>query len=160
MAVTPGEVPWGARRGAHYARTETSAPTRGSLAVARPRNRRAESTWPQRFKTSAMRSSSPCLKGPTSSPRRISSAALTATESSFFSPPVGSYQERDIPFVRFPRWRVCPSCNMLSNQFRFPSKADPNAPPVPRCDRCNRETFPARLVVACEKGHIDDFPWR
>ena len=84
-------------------------------------------------------------------------AALRVVE--FRTPPVGSYQEKDIPFVRFPRWRVCPKCERLSNDFRFPKKGDMELPPVPRCDRCNCETYPARLIVACAKGHIDDFPW-
>ena len=84
-------------------------------------------------------------------------AALRVVE--FRTPPVGSYQEKDIPFVRFPRWRVCPKCERLSSDFRFPRKGDLELPPVPRCDRCNCETYPARLIVACAKGHIDDFPW-
>lgn len=67
-------------------------------------------------------------------------------------------QGNDVPFVRFPRWRVCPRCNRLSNQFRWP-KGDPDLPPVPHCDECNMPTYPAMIVVACARGHIDDFPW-
>lgn len=93
--------------------------------------------------------------------RRISEPRLQAVlrVNEFRTPPVGSYNNRDIPFVRFPRWRVCPRCNLLSDRFRFPSRSDTNAPPVPRCDSCNCGTYPARLVVACPRGHIDDFPW-
>lgn len=76
----------------------------------------------------------------------------------FRTPPVGSYKEYDIPFVRFPRWRVCPKCSRLSHQFRWP-KGNPELPPVPRCDACDMPTYPARIVVACSRGHIDDFPW-
>lgn len=76
----------------------------------------------------------------------------------FRTPPVGSFKENDVPFVRFPRWRVCPGCNRLSDQFRWP-RGDPELPPVPRCDLCNLATYPARIIVACAKGHIDDFPW-
>lgn len=83
-------------------------------------------------------------------------AALSKSE--FRTPPVGSYHENDVPFVRFPRWRACPKCSRLSNQFRLP-KGDPNLPLVPRCETCNEETYPARLIVACPAGHIDDFPW-
>jgi hypothetical protein len=93
--------------------------------------------------------------------RKISEPRLQAAlrVSEFRTPPVGSYNDRDIPFVRFPRWRVCPGCQMLSDRFRFPQRGDIPLPPVPRCDRCNRATYPARLVIACPKGHIDDFPW-
>jgi hypothetical protein len=83
-------------------------------------------------------------------------AALKVNE--FRTPPVGSFKDKDVPFVRFPRWRVCPRCNRLSDQFRWP-KAGPDLPPVPHCDACNMPTHPARIVVACSKGHIDDFPW-
>ena len=83
-------------------------------------------------------------------------AALKVDE--FRTPPVGSFKENDVPFVRFPRWRVCPRCSRLSDQFRCP-KGNPDLPPVPRCDACNAPTYPARIIVACAKGHIDDFPW-
>jgi len=83
-------------------------------------------------------------------------AALKVEE--FRSPPVGSFGQRDVPFVRFPRWRVCPRCSRLSDQFRWP-RGNPELPPVPRCDKCDSTTYPARIVVACPKGHIDDFPW-
>ena len=76
----------------------------------------------------------------------------------FRTPPVGSYKEYDVPFVRFPRWRVCPKCSRLSDQFRWP-KGNPDLPPVPRCDACDMPTYPARIVVSCARGHIDDFPW-
>ena len=92
--------------------------------------------------------------------RKISEPRLQAVlkVNEFRTPPVGSFKENDVPFVRFPRWRVCPRCNRLSDQFRWP-KGSPELPPVPRCDACNMPTYPARIVVACAKGHIDDFPW-
>jgi hypothetical protein len=74
----------------------------------------------------------------------------------FRTPPVGSYRERDVPYVRFPRWRVCPRCFRLSNQFPEDRR---NPELAPRCFSCNLPTYPARIVVACPKGHIDDFPW-
>lgn len=99
--------------------------------------------------------------------RKISEPRLQAAlrVSEFRTPPVGSFKEKDIPFVRFPRWRVCPQCNRLSNRFRWPKSDDPDRPKVPVCDICKDAknqpvpTYPARIVVACTKGHIDDFPW-
>lgn len=76
----------------------------------------------------------------------------------FRTPPTGSHNGNDVPFIRFPRWRVCPSCFRLSDRFRWPT-GQPDLPPVPRCDDCNQPTHPARIVVACPKAHIDDFPW-
>lgn len=92
--------------------------------------------------------------------RKISEPRLQATlrVREFRTPPVGSFNDNDVPFGRFPRWRVCPRCNRLSDQFRWP-RGQPDLPPVPRCDACNVATYPARIVVACATGHIDDFPW-
>lgn len=30
---------------------------------------------------------------------------------------------------------------------------------IPECDVCRLKLVPSRFVVACERGHIDDFPW-
>ncbi len=92
--------------------------------------------------------------------RKLSEPRLQATlgVNEFRTPPVGSYKDNDVPFVRFPRWRVCPKCDRLSEQFRWP-KGSPDLPPVPCCDACNTGTYPARIVVACARGHIEDFPW-
>jgi hypothetical protein len=74
----------------------------------------------------------------------------------FRMPPVGSYNQQDVAYVRFPRWRVCPYCERLSNRF----VDDRNNPEeAPKCFSCKKATYPARLVMACSKGHIDDFPW-
>ena len=58
----------------------------------------------------------------------------------------------------FPTWGVCsnPTCKAL--------QAHKNAPPRGRakfkCDLCGLPLYPARFVVMCERGHLDDFPWR
>lgn len=91
--------------------------------------------------------------------RKISEPRLQAilkVNEGFRTPPVGSFNENDVPFVRFPRWRVCPKCSRLSNQFPEDKK---NPELAPRCFSCKAPTYPARVVVACAKGHIDDFPW-
>jgi hypothetical protein len=77
----------------------------------------------------------------------------------FRPPATNSEGERDIPYIRFPLWRVCPQCNRLSDRFRWPDQGRPDLPPVPRCNRCDQATYPARIIVACPNGHIDDFPW-
>lgn len=70
-----------------------------------------------------------------------------------------------IPAFVFPRYLVCPRCQRLATvenfhfdgrYFRCRNRAGhrdhaPNAP-APRA-------FPARFVVACPAGHLDDFPW-
>ena len=70
-----------------------------------------------------------------------------------------------IPAFVFPRYLVCPRCQRLATveNFHFDGRhfrcrnrrGHPNQArdaPAPRA-------FPARFVVACAAGHLDDFPW-
>lgn len=59
----------------------------------------------------------------------------------------------DVPMVRFPIYHYCPSCKRLDS-YRFFSRMDP-----PTCQRCNVPLVPSRFVAACERGHIEDFPY-
>lgn len=63
----------------------------------------------------------------------------------------------DLPVVIFPRWLVCSGCNRLQDYTGFigifPSRGQI------RCPNCGKRVYPARLIVACRRGHIDDFPW-
>jgi hypothetical protein len=54
----------------------------------------------------------------------------------------------------FPRWYSCPGCNVLQLWKAFGS---PEGRSV--CPPCDRALVPSRFVVACENGHIDDFPY-
>lgn len=60
----------------------------------------------------------------------------------------------DIPVVRFPRFYFCPECRRLETWRRFDISKD-----SPRCQKCERQAIPSRFVVACNHGHIDDFPY-
>lgn len=72
-----------------------------------------------------------------------------------------------VPVAAFPRWLVCPKCNLLAPLASglFTLKIDEYHPDrtVYRHLNCNKgkapEAIPARILVACEKGHLDDFPW-
>lgn len=72
-----------------------------------------------------------------------------------------------IPVAPFPSWVLCPSCRLLAplhpgvftlktNQYRpdqnryVHSLCNTNKPPT---------VIPARFLVACKHGHLDDFPW-
>jgi hypothetical protein len=81
--------------------------------------------------------------------------------------PFDSTARIGIPVAAFPRWMVCPMCRLLaplsSGLFRL--KESPFHPDrtVYRHEICDKgkkpEVFPARFLVACENGHLDDFPW-
>ncbi|GLB65928.1 DUF1998 domain-containing protein [Arthrobacter mangrovi] len=69
-------------------------------------------------------------------------------------PPSG--KSGHIPVVRFPDMLVCPRCNRLGNLRELKSRYDD-----PVCGLCSKkgELAPSRFVVACENGHLDDFPY-
>ena len=62
------------------------------------------------------------------------------------------------PFLRFPRWHFCPSCNRLSER----PLTERGRNWCPACERGGRKRplFQVPFVAMCEKGHIQDFPWR
>jgi hypothetical protein len=72
-----------------------------------------------------------------------------------------------VPVATFPRWMICPHCRILAplssglfqldeNLFRMDETCYRHA----NCNKSkNPEVLPARFLSACEKGHLDDFPW-
>lgn len=72
-----------------------------------------------------------------------------------------------VPTEPFPRWLRCPRCSRLAHyadpEFRL--WPDWKRPELTRfqhkaCPRgTNTTVIPARLVLACPAGHLDDFPW-
>lgn len=63
-----------------------------------------------------------------------------------------------VPAVRFPLWHFCPACRRLADIRQFGGIRE-NI-----CRLCStkydeKRLIPARFVVACEDGHITDFPW-
>lgn len=65
------------------------------------------------------------------------------------------FSSYDIQAYRFPKWYYCEICKKLAPYTEFLLK---NGKII--CNECNREVIPSRFVVACEKGHISDFPYR
>jgi hypothetical protein len=72
-----------------------------------------------------------------------------------------------VPVAPFPRWMLCTFCRLLAplKAGLFELKTDPF-----RSDRaryahgsCRAQrpptVVPARFLLACENGHLDDFPW-
>lgn len=73
-----------------------------------------------------------------------------------------------IPVSIFPRWLVCPSCRTLAriDSGLFELKVDAFRPDRTHFEHvnCNKPgkkptAVPARFMVVCENGHLDDFPW-
>lgn len=72
-----------------------------------------------------------------------------------------------VPVALFPRWLFCPRCQLLapveSGLFTFkPNQYRPDRTCYVHesCPRAREpQVSPARFVVACPNGHLDDFPW-
>ena len=72
-----------------------------------------------------------------------------------------------IPVAAFPRWMVCSKCRLLAplKSGLFEAKSPPYRPDkacyVHNCNTQGRAplAIPARFLVTCEQGHLDDFPW-
>jgi len=63
----------------------------------------------------------------------------------------------DIPAFRFPRMHFCPECGDLKDFELFKNIKDKNNL---TCQKCNKPLVPSRFLVACENGHLEDFPYR
>lgn len=64
-----------------------------------------------------------------------------------------------IPAVLFPEWYVCPLCHRLAPYDVFNASGTHRPGTHLKCPSCRKSVYPARLIVACPRGHIDDFPW-
>ena len=82
--------------------------------------------------------------------------------------PFDRSQQRGVPVASFPRWMLCPRCRRLAplstglfelKDFLF----HPERTKYVHVNCCKSKTpppvVPARFLAACEKGHLDDFPW-
>jgi len=73
-----------------------------------------------------------------------------------------------VPVAPFPRWMRCPFCNLLAplSSGLFELKTNAYRPDQSRYVHLNclkrgkpPTVLPARFLMACERGHLDDFPW-
>ncbi|MGW2287162.1 DrmB family protein [Streptomyces phaeochromogenes] len=73
----------------------------------------------------------------------------------FRLPPASEDSSKDgVRVRRFPIMHSCPGCNELRRHRDF-------TPPPGRsvCGTCEADLVPSRFVVACEAGHLDEFPY-
>ncbi len=73
----------------------------------------------------------------------------------FRLPPASSDQSKDgVRVRRFPLMHSCPDCSELRRHREF------NPPPGKSvCGNCTANLVPSRFVIACESGHLDEFPY-
>jgi hypothetical protein len=73
-----------------------------------------------------------------------------------------SFQQRSsvntsfVPVLRFPKWNKCQFCKTLTEfKLSFSGQAI-----CQNTDCRSKNVFQVSIVIACENGHLDDFPWR
>lgn len=72
-----------------------------------------------------------------------------------FRQPSTGRRAGDVPVVQFPTWAFCPKCRRLDVVWKLTNGTSRI------CTECNEGTItPSRFVACCEKGHIEDFPYR
>lgn len=91
----------------------------------------------------------------------------------YFGMPGGKDQAEfkdGISYVRFPEWYFCPKCRKFQPVQKwyaeYKQKASPKTLEIDpfmvrhmQCSTCRQDLVVARIVTACERGHISDFPW-
>ena len=89
-------------------------------------------------------------------------------EAEGFTNPFDSRAGIGVPVAPFPRWMLCPYCRLLAplRSDLFTLKPDPFRPDRTAYvhENCRKPgkpptALPARFLLACERGHLDDFPW-
>lgn len=84
---------------------------------------------------------------------------------SFREPPVNSKSNTQdglsVTVTQFPTWLQCPSCKRIAQLRQWQSLSLTTLDRY--CPNCStaKKVFcvPVRFVVACQGGHLDDFPW-
>ncbi|PYE52975.1 DUF1998 domain-containing protein [Deinococcus yavapaiensis] len=81
--------------------------------------------------------------------------------------PLSAEAHQGVPVRPFPRWLRCVRCGLLGefDSGLFDLDADAFRPERSsfvhtNCEKGKRsDAVPARFLLACENGHLDDFPW-
>lgn len=99
---------------------------------------------------------------------KLRGAPITTDASAVRQDPMGEEARIGVPVSPFPGWQRCPMCGYVGplsselfelkrNQYRI----DRTEYVHRNCPKAARPpgALPVRFVVACENGHLDDFPW-
>lgn len=82
--------------------------------------------------------------------------------------PFDDWARVGVPVFPFPRWMRCPACSLLASidsglfTLQVPAARPDKAMYVHTSCPSRRKSpavVPARFIVACSRGHLDEFPW-
>lgn len=98
---------------------------------------------------------------------RLYRPPIALTDDGPFQNPFDASAKIGVPVVPFPSWVLCPRCRLLAplQPGVFTLKTDPYRPDKNRFvhSLCSTNkpppVIPTRFLVACNRGHLDDFPW-
>lgn len=86
----------------------------------------------------------------------------------FKQPPLSleSFNTNNTTFLkayRFPDWLQCPKCQRIAKSKNWADEDFKSYLYCPDCSGASKKDLvfvvPVRFVLACKKGHLDDFPW-
>lgn len=64
-----------------------------------------------------------------------------------------------VPFLRFPKWHFCPSCNLLI-EVPLTVRTRQICPACQQSKKKRIVILQVPFVAMCDRGHLQDFPWR
>jgi hypothetical protein len=111
------------------------------------------------------------LGEPIAEPRLLAAVQsyLPTVEQLLTPPVVPDGENAGVPIAPFPRWLRCQRCSLLapidhgvftlSRDLWRPERTSYVHEGCPKRFKRPPSAFPARYVMACQNGHLDDFPW-
>ncbi len=99
---------------------------------------------------------------------RLMTPPMASESTGFLASPFDDTANVGVPVAPLPRWQMCTHCRLLApiQSGLFELRLDPYRKDRSRyvhriCHKPGKPptVVPARFLVACEQGHLDDFPW-
>lgn len=116
--------------------------------------------WDRNFPPAGMRNEQTVLEARLQKKLGVQGFRLPPVSADEFDRP----DNKALVAVRFPNWLQCPQCNRLAESRAW---SDESGQPGLYCAQCTQRmpgrrkvwVVPVRFVMACEAGHLDEFPW-
>lgn len=116
--------------------------------------------WDRNFPPAGMRNEQTVLEARLQKKLGVRGFRLPPVSAEEFTRP----DSKALVAVRYPNWLQCPQCSRLGESRNWAE--EPGRPGL-YCPQCTqrmpgqRKVFvvPVRFVMACEGGHLDEFPW-
>jgi len=116
--------------------------------------------WDRNFPPAGMRNEQTVLEARLQKKLGVRGFRLPPVSADDFARPDG----KALVGVRFPNWLQCPQCSRLAESRHWAEEPGRAGAYCPQCTRRmpgqrKVHVVPVRFVMACEGGHLDEFPW-